>query len=203
MQRHSYTPQKHRFFNSLVSFVAGITSLGLAIEVQARLPVRAFSSADFLTLVGIPSVAACEFRVFAGPVLDELAANRWPTMVMIDEVPINHAPPHHPLWLTGVQGVLGSMISNAFVQYFEENRGAVESKYGGSVQGWPAVWNFGRVVRNALAHKGIINIQNSNASAVAWRTLSYGPAQNGRSLLFQDLTAVEIILLMEDMDALF
>lgn len=202
MPQRVYTPQNHRFFDNLVSFVAGIASLGLALEVQAGHPVRPFGPTDVATLVGFPNVAGCEFRVFAGQVLTELLANRWPASVVIDEVPINHAPPSHPIWLTGMQGVHGSMMANAFVQYFEANRGAVESRYGSNVQAWPATWNFGRVVRNTLAHKGIINFQNANELPVTWRTLTYGPAQNGRQLLYQDLTAVELILLMEEMDAL-
>jgi len=202
MLQRVYTAQNHRFFDNLVSFVAGISSLGLAFQVQASHPTRPFLPTEFLALVGFPNVAGCEFHVFPEPVLAELLANRWPTSMVIHEVPINQAPPSHPIWLTGMQGVHGSMIANAFVQYFEANRGAAESKYGSNVQAWPATWNFGRVVRNALAHKGVINIQNANAAPVAWRTLVYGPAQNGRQLLYQDLTAVEIILLMEEMDAL-
>ncbi|WP_146100098.1 hypothetical protein [Limnohabitans sp. TS-CS-82] len=202
MLKHTYTAQSHRFFDNIVSFIAGISSLGLAFQAQAGLPTHQFGPNDFIAVVGLPHVASCEFHVFPEPVLTALLANQWPTRIVIHEVPINHAPPSHPIWLTGMQGVHGSMIANAFVQYFESNRCTAESKYGSNVHAWPATWNFGRVVRNALSHKGIINIQNSSAAPVTWKTLTYGPAQNGRQLLYQDLTAVEFILLMEEMDSL-
>jgi len=63
------------------------------------------------------------------------------------------------------------------------------------------VWNFGRIVRNAFVHGGKIDFKNKRAKPVSWRNLSYSPADNGRQIIFQDLTAVEIIILMEDMDA--
>ncbi len=93
------------------------------------------------------------------------------------------------------------MIANAFVQYFEANRSLAVQKYTTNTQAWPPIWNFGRVVRNALSHGGMVDFRNPNAAPVSWRSLSYGPAQNGRQLLYQDITSVELILLMEEMDA--
>lgn len=202
MIRHVYTPQSHRFFDNLVSFFAGVSSLGLAFQAQAGHSTHPFHPTDYIAIVGTSHVAACELHVFPAPILSCLLANQWPTRIEVHEIPINQSPPSHPITLTGMQGVHGSMIASAFVQYFESNRKAVESKYSSNVQSWPATWNFGRVVRNALAHKGIINIQNANATPASWRTLTYGPAQNGRQLLYQDLTAVELILLMKEMDSL-
>ena len=34
-----------------------------------------------------------------------------------------------------------------------------------------------------------------------WRNLKYDSSNNGRPILFEDLTGVELILLMEEMDA--
>jgi hypothetical protein len=148
------------------------------------------------------SLHHARIHIYAGPVLTELLANRWPTQVVVDETPIAQNPPKYATWLTGLRGVHGSMIFNAFVQYFEANRHRAEAKYGNSTQTWPATWNFGRIVRNAFAHGGKINISNPGASPVVWRTLTYAAAQNGRQLLYQDLTPVEVILLMEEMDTL-
>jgi hypothetical protein len=202
MTQRVYTSQGHRFFDNLVTFVASIASLGTAFEIQSNLVSRPYGPNDYLTLVGFPGAADCEFRIYPEGILSELLANRWPSQVVIDEVPINHAPPAHPIWLTGMQGVHGSMIANAFVQYFEATRVLAEQKYTTNTQAWPLTWNFGRVVRNALSHGGTVNFTNQNAPLVSWRSLSYGPAQNGRQLLYQDITSVELILLMEEMDAL-
>jgi len=117
MVQRTFTAQSHRFFDNLVSFIAAISSLGVAFQVHAGHPVRRFGATDFIALVGFPQVAGCEFHVFPAPVLTELLMNKWPSSIVIHEVPINYTPPSHPIWLTGTQGVHGSMIASAFVQY--------------------------------------------------------------------------------------
>ena len=77
----------------------------------------------------------------------------------------------------------------------------MELNHGSDPQGWPMIWNFARVIRNAFAHEGKITFRNPTAPSVSWRTLSYSPANNDRQILYQDVTAVEVILLMQDMDA--
>ena len=47
---------------------------------------------------------------------------------------------------------------------------------------------------------GKINFENPSAQNVQWKTLSYGPANNGGETMYQDLSPVDIIYLMEDMD---
>jgi hypothetical protein len=202
MAQRIYMPQQHAFFDNLVTFVASVAALGTAFEVQAGFPARPYAPNQYIALAGLPAVAGCEFHIYAGPVLEELLANRWPTSLRIDEAPIAQVTPTYSNCLTGLQGVHGAMIANAFVQYFEANRGRIEAKYGNAPQAWPGTWNFGRVIRNAFAHGGTINISNNGAAPVTWRTLSYSAAQNGLQLLYNDLTAVEVILLIEEMDAL-
>lgn len=202
MAQRIYTPQAHAFFDSLVAFISSVSALGIAFEVQSGTPAKPFGPHETVAISGLPAVAACEFHIYMGPVLVELLANRWPTQVVIDEKPIAQIAPVYNTWLTGLQGVHGSMISNAFVQFFEANRARAESQFGTNTQSWPNVWNFARVVRNAFAHGGAINITNAKSSAVSWRSLSYDATRNGRQLLYNDLTAVEIILLMDDMNAL-
>jgi hypothetical protein len=155
------TPQKNAFFDNLVTFVASVAALVTAFEVQAGLQARPYAPHQYIALVGHPSVARCGFHIYVGPVLVELLANRWPTSVKIDEALIAHVTPTYSTWPTGLQGVHGSMIAETFVQYFEANRARAEARYGQSQQGWSSTWSFWRVVRNAFAHGGKINIVNS------------------------------------------
>jgi hypothetical protein len=52
-----------------------------------------------------------------------------------------------------------------------------------------------------LVHRGKIKFDNAAAQPVAWRTLQYSPGDNGKVILFQDVAYVEVISLMEEMDA--
>jgi hypothetical protein len=93
------------------------------------------------------------------------------------------------------------MIESAFVRYFESLRPTIEANHTADPQQWPSALNFARVVRNAFAHGGQITFRSLTAPGVSWRSLTYTPADNGRQILYQDMTAVEIILLMQDMDS--
>ena len=201
MQQLTFFRSQHRFFDSLVSFFSSISSLGIAFNAQANGVATGYSKTDFIALMGNPSVSGVELHLFPHNLLSTLIGNGWPSSLTFDAHPINQNPPSHPLNLTGLQGVHGSMIANAFVKYFEMNRSLVESKYTKDTRLWPMTWNFGRVVRNALAHNGGIKIDNINSPPVTWKNLTYSYLNNGKQILYCDVTAVELILLMADMDA--
>jgi hypothetical protein len=201
MSQRTYQRAQHRFFDSLVAFTASVSSLGVALAAQRNGSASGFPPNEYVALTGNPAVAGVEFHFYPHNMLSTLVSNGWPTTLVIDESPINPSLTAHPLTLTGLQGVHGAMIANAFVKYFEETRLLAEAKYSKDTQQWPAVWNFGRVMRNALGHKGEIKFKNPKAQPVAWKSLSYSPSDNGRLVLYKDVTAVELILLMEDMDA--
>lgn len=201
MSQHVYKANEHRFFDSLVAFTASVSSLGLAIDAQACGVAKSYSSSDYLTLEGSSKASGVEFRFFPIALMTTLVQNGWPSSLAFEELAINSAPPPKAITLTGLQGVHGAMISSAFVKYFEEYRSLVEARCTKDVKNWPSVWNFGRVIRNALAHKGQIKFDNQNASPVIWRKLKYSPSDNGKQVLYQDMTSVELILLMEEMDA--
>ena len=92
----------------------------------------------------------------------------------------------------------GQALTTAF---FEQCREDLERKFGTEVSGWPAVWNFGRVVRNAMSHGGKVHFTNSGASPVSWKGLTYSPADNGRQILHSDLWPGDIFDLIIEMDS--
>jgi hypothetical protein len=192
----------HRFFDDLVTFLVTNASLGVALVAQHSGVPTACTPGHSIALVGSPRVTNVMLRFFPYQALQAIVRNGWPETVQIEEEPIAGPRMSNPHWLTGQQGLLGLMIQSTFVHYFETvRRQEVITRFGTEPQYWPPVWNFGRVIRNAFAHGGQIDFQNLYAPAVNWRTLSYSPANNGQTILFADVTPVEIIYLMSDMDA--
>lgn len=202
MTSRSYKKSTHRFFDELIGFVAGITGIGLALELQSNSAgtVLRYSANDYITLVGNVGVSGIEMRLYPFQVLETLSHNGWPQVITFDVSPINSFAPMHQIQLTGLQGVHGSMISSAFVRYYESNKSFAIAKYGKATKNWSEVWKFGRAIRNALAHNGAINIDDTSAPPVMWRGLSYSHRDNGKAVLYCDITAVELILLMEELD---
>ena len=95
-----------------------------------------------------------------------LIQNRWPELTLF-EIPLKEERGKHPITLSGLHGVHGGLASNAFVQYYEAQQPQVKQIYSDSCQEWPAVWNFGWVVRNALVHKGKIYFESSKSLDVS------------------------------------
>lgn len=192
----------HRFFDDLVTLLCSLASLGVVFDAQRTGLTHTYTTNDYITIEGNPRVSRTEFRFFPHSLMAVLIANKWPTQIVFETLPVDKQVPAHPLWLTGLQGVHGSMAQSAFMHYFETVRPNLETTYGTNTSNWPASLDFARVVRNAFAHGGKINFQNLNAAHVHWKTLTYSPSDNGRQILYQDMTTVELILLMEEIDSL-
>jgi hypothetical protein len=91
------------------------------------------------------------------------------------------------------------VIGSAFVTFFESRKDKIETKYSKDLSKWPSVLNFARVIRNAYSHKGQIHFLNPAAASVSWRTLTYSPSDNGKSI-HTEIFVPEIIALMKEVE---
>jgi len=196
----TYTPGD-RFFDELVTFLCSISSLWNGLDAQLHGNSKPYGPNDYITLEGTSNVSNLEFRFFPQKLMQIIAANSWPPDIELQDLALSKPSNTNLTWLNGITGIHGTMIMSAFIQYDANVRPLVESKYTTNTQNWPMVCNFGRVLRNCFSHGGVITFLNLNATAVNWRGLSYSPTDNGRQVLYQDLTPVEIILLMADIDS--
>lgn len=199
-----YTPQDHGFYEELVRLVICLSSVGKAIELHSTGAAKKFKTSDIFAIQGKPEVSGLEFHVFPRPFYDRLLspAGRQVQFVRMIRQPINPSPPKHPIFLPNVQVMMARLVGDAFVSYYERHLDAVEAIWGKESKGkWPMVWWFAWAVSNACSHNGKIHFKTEKHPAVQWRSLKYDFNDNGRSILFDDLTGVELILLMEDMDA--
>jgi hypothetical protein len=190
MKKHIFTPE-NSFFDSLVVYISSVASLGMALEGYAenRVRVNLCKDNDYLTITGKPEVTGIELRLRPAPILRSLAKNLWPESIEIEETEISSVAPCKHL-LTNLHSIHGAVISNCFISFYDEFH---------SCENESPLWNFARVVRNGLAHNGKIFIKNP-AEVVSWRGLEFSNVDNGKSLLYEELTAVELIILMMELD---
>jgi hypothetical protein len=87
-----------------------------------------------------------------------------------------------------------------FVMYYENFFPWVKEQAGGNIGRLEPTWGFGRVVRNAIGHARKIAINDRNFAPVEWGGLRYGPSENGREVIGEDLHAGDLVVLMVDMD---
>ena len=190
----------HGFFDGLVSYFTSISALETNFGAQLTGKAKQWLPYHYLTIEGMKSVTNFEIRFFPHDMLNTILNNNWPNEIRLQEIPLTANPPAYPIVLTGLQKVHGSMIQSVFVHYFESYRFQIESKFGSNPIHWPSVWTFGRIIRNAFAHGGEINILNPNSPKVTWKSIEYDSTSNGRNILYNDITPVETIILMDEMD---
>lgn len=112
---------------------------------------------------------------------------------------VSKDPPLREFTETNIQPILTNMIAPIFITFFEDYRAWYRANVEGDMSKWPSPWSFGRVIRNAMSHRGVLNIYNSNGPTVAWHHLSYSPQDTGKRVLGTELNFTDILMLMIEM----
>src|SRR5438270_10278289 len=101
-------------------------------------------------------VERVELRWFPAQLFGSLDRHKWPSSIVmtIDQ----GGPPPKPSIPDGIQRLWGSFYQQAFITYFETNRDDIEAKFG-TTKFLPETLTFGRILRNAFAHGGTIEIR--------------------------------------------
>jgi hypothetical protein len=103
--------------------------------------------------------------------------------------------------LTGMKRIYANIMEHAFVAYFERYKDEIKAAITAAGPG-SATLAFARTLRNAFAHGGVIHITRPGVT-VAWGGLSYSDRENGRQVMYQDMSQGDVILLMLEMEKLF
>ncbi len=131
--------------------------------------------------------------------LAEMVGRKWPSRIKLVIGP-QGSPPKRQVPKLWVRLMLAAH-SHAFIAFYEANKGKIERDHTKDPANWPTVLAFGRVVRNALAHGGHIDIwKNSGPQEVKWRGIKLSRTKNnGQRLLYRHMTQGDLTLLMLDM----
>lgn len=101
-------------------------------------------------------------------------------------------------WTTGLEAVSSNMITTPLTGFMERQQKWCKDNISGDTKDWPELLNFARIIRNAAAHFGCLDIKNPNSSTYGWRGLSYGPKDDGRLVIGGDMTPPDVIMMMLD-----
>jgi len=211
-----YTKSQHYFFDYLVGFIGSLCCLGIGLRNHLIISSGSYPEKDLLLealslfynkdrelkLQGISTTSNLELIIRPYELLNTLAINIWPSEIKFEESPLSEETKgmRQPVNIPVSFSLHAQLIKATFIAYYEQFSLEIRRKYG-TIHNWPSVWDFGRVVRNAFVHNGIITIRDPKSPPVTWGKLSYSAANNGQNILYIDLAVVEIILLMEEMDS--
>jgi hypothetical protein len=101
----------------------------------------------------------------------------------------------------GFKGTSADLIGPIFVEYYEAFADWLFKNIGHQDK-WPEEWRFGRVVRNAISHGGLISFQRSKKERpVIWYNLTYSESDSGREIFGVDLAVGDLLILLFEMNA--
>lgn len=200
--KHIYTRRQHRFFDDLVTMLISLKSFALGADIYRLGHGQNISvKGDSVSFGGL--TIPVDLKFYPGTPFKLLSMNKWPSKIVLHEKALGSGMPQKVgtvLKSKQVKTVTSLLTQGAFIRYFETNRLIVEARYGKKTKHWPAIWNFGRAIRNAFAHGGEIHFF-PHEPAVSWRGLTYSVSDNGKPIFHVDIAYVEVIYLMEEMDA--
>ncbi|TRO95483.1 hypothetical protein FKB34_08940 [Glycocaulis profundi] len=185
--------ERDAIFVPVATFLVSLLSFGALAETYNDSDPKPWGIDDLICL----DAASAGFRltVRGHPIASAVVHNHWPSQIAID-VTIQPEPYDGTNHLGEMGPYLFSAMQGMFTAFYEEHVTAVKNGHGG-VSHWPTVWNFGRVVRNALSHGG--NLEIRQTTAVSWRSLNYTESDHRKPVILADLWPGDLILLLKDM----
>jgi hypothetical protein len=193
---HTYTAGYHRFFNDLVNMCLAAACYTAAFLAYRDRPGR-FGSGERVAFPGIGGRFGRDLAFHPDQLLSAFVEDERLTVLILEEYPVISIEPLREEAL-----IVSLAMQASFVRYYESVVELIEAAHGrrNQWQQWPDVLRFGKIVRDAFAHNGLVDVKDQNAPASIWRGLSYGSLQNGQQVLYGDLALADIIVLMEQMD---
>ena len=87
-------------------------------------------------------------------------------------------------------------ISIVFVSFYQKYNDWLHDNVSKSSSDWPEALQFARLVRNAMAHDGCINIPKGRAVGAKWHHLVYGKADHGTRIVGPVLASGDLLILL-------
>jgi len=187
-----------RAFVHVVNFLTGLYGFVGLIELYK--PDEKGARPWAMTDVAMFDAKACNSRLVWSPhhVVEPMMYNSWPRFVEFEYFQADKIE-NGSLDLGVLDRYLFGLAQSMITSFFESQKEEMRRKYLRS-EVWPPVWNFARVIRNAMAHDGKVRINDS--TKVSWKSVSYSNFDNGRIIVNVDIWPGDFFFLMREMQDL-
>ena len=192
---HRLTPT-HALFEDVNVLLIALASLATAASIHVDGKAK-FSAGEYLTIEGRHLDLRVRFPIH-GPV-EVAIANRKPNLIEITVVAGRDAERAYSVATGGFANYVNTLFLPFLVTFFQKYRSQVEAKYTNDRLAWPASWQMGWAVRNAVSHDGLA-FERPSQKPVSWRGLEFGPADEPANSLIKLLNAADLLLLLFDLE---
>ena len=186
-------------FDITVNFLAGICSTNFMLSFYFGNS-KLYEENHYVFFESRTNATNRIYYFFPHDIFKYLIKNTWPHNLKLfykpKEFPDSKSSENA---ITGFVKVFLGLGQSAFIQFWETIKHQVILKYGNHPQDWPNILQFGWIIRNALAHNFIIEINNKAINNVTWYRLSFGNSTNGIDIS-EKLMFIELIQLMVDIE---
>ncbi|WP_156950572.1 hypothetical protein, partial [Hyphomonas oceanitis] len=175
-----------RYFDDIQSYLVALIGLAHMIEVGKSGKSTPYDPQHTVRLDCARESASWYWS--PNSTLQMLASNFVPANLEIERVGRATTLSTSPLNLGAFGNLLEGFGQVLATNFYERHQQSIIDKFGKDPNlSWPNVWNFARVVRNAMSHRGELHFRSSSAPTVSWKGLSYSFSDNGRNILHQDI----------------
>jgi hypothetical protein len=165
-------------------WLAGASVMGAAHTVPLQGKTFDLESAQFPVVLKLPSIAPFFYAFHNAP---------GPISYQIGFVPFTPPDIHHK---TGsLRSIHHAVFSAYLVIFYERHKDWIAVTYTSDPDKWPEPFRFLRAMRNAIAHDGKIGLRPKDRPVV-WHHVKYDQASNGRSVLPDELSVGDILILL-------
>lgn len=183
-------------FEPVATYLMALFGFAMTAEVYNRGGINASPWAP--DDVAIFDGAACNTRLVWQPnwFIHCTTLNGWPPTIDFTEYEADPVPDGAILALGVTEHYIFGLGQFLLTNFFENHKHLIKGMYG-PAKHWPDVWNFARIVRNAMSHGGKVRMDDN--ATVRWRQLTYSNADNGRRIINTDIWPADLFILVREM----
>ncbi len=191
--------KSYTFFNGAVSFLAGVCSTNLLIDAYLSEAIP-FKDGHYLFFEGRKKATNRIYYFFPFDIYQHLIENRWPDKINIHHKEKTFDDQEEIIGsINGFYKVFLSLGQATFIQFWECAKDKIFNNFGKDQTKWKNIFQFGWIIRNALAHNFKVTVNNKNIDNIRWYGLSFGYSTNGTDIS-DHIMFLELIILMKDIE---
>lgn len=158
----------YSFFDGVVSYLAGICSSSFVLYTYLS-GGSLYTENHYIYFEGREKATNCIYYLFPYDIFKPLLNNCWPTSIKLfykektfpDSVESENE-------IHGFKQVFLDLGQATYIQFWEKIKQKIISQFSNVQNSWPNIFQFGWIIRNALAHNFKIEINDKKVKNVSW-----------------------------------